>query len=222
MARSLGPETTCLREVDLENPPNKDKVLSVLPLRNFGTIRWICYLMASLLLCAGCTPKRVVNNEILTGNPPAPDQRRGQTQDQAPVDGTRQLDSPAQQRGGFGARAVDLAKAQLGKMYQWGAEGPDRFDCSGLTFFVYGRLGVNMPRVSSQQARIGSEVPRKSINPGDLLYFNTAGSSINHVGIYVGNSKFIHAPRKGMPVRTDSLNNGWWKQKYRGARRLGS
>lgn len=79
-----------------------------------------------------------------------------------------------------------------------------------------------MPRVSSRQAKVGHEIRRPNLKPGDMLYFNTSGSGINHVGIYVGKSKFIHAPRKGMPVRTDSLNNGWWKQKYRGARRIKS
>ena len=162
---------------------------------------------------SGCTPKRVVNNEILTSEDVRPQPKTPKKAVSTPGP----LPAPA---GGLGQQAASLARQQLGKMYQWGGQGPDRFDCSGLVYFVYGNLGVPMPRVSGRQAKMGQEISRQNLEPGDMLYFATSGSSINHVGIYVGKSKFIHAPRKGMPVRTDSLNNGWWRQKYRGARRI--
>jgi cell wall-associated NlpC family hydrolase len=169
------------------------------------------------LLLGGCTPKRVVNNEILTGDerpaaaPPKP----------APApDGLPKVEVPP--AAGFGERAAALARQQMGKMYQWGGVGPDRFDCSGLVYFVYGKLGVAMPRVSSRQARMGREVTRPELQPGDMVYFATNGGRIDHVGIYLGKSRFVHAPRKGMPVRIDNLDNGWWRQKYRGARRIKS
>lgn len=176
---------------------------------------------AGLLLFTGCTPKRVVNNEILTGENPPPEARpRAEPPPSAVGEQPRKPGGSLAAGEDLGTRAVQMARAQLGKMYQWGAEGPDRFDCSGLVYYVYSELGVAMPRVSSQQAKMGLEIDRKNLRPGDLLYFNTSGKGINHVGIYLGQKKFIHAPRKGMPVRTDSLNNGWWKQKYRGARRI--
>ena len=175
-----------------------------------------------VILLTGCTPKRVINNEIYTGRElpaadttPAPSPSPPASSSTSPS-----LPSSSPGSGDFGLQAVSLAKAQLGKMYQWGAEGPDRFDCSGLVYFVYGNLGVPMPRVSGLQAKVGREVPSRELAPGDMLYFATSGSDINHVGIYLGHSKFLHAPRPGMPVRTDSMNNGWWKQKYRGARRI--
>ena len=185
---------------------------------------WAGLLLATLLLaCSACTPKRVGFSEVPAE--PAPRVRKpGQSPVMAtpdappPPSGKAAAPRPAAE--GFGERAVALARQQLGKMYKWGAEGPDRFDCSGLTYFVYGKLGIQMPRVSTKQARVGREIPREQLKPGDMLYFNTQGSGVNHVGIYVGGMKFIHAPRKGMPVRKDSLNNGWWKQKFRGARRL--
>jgi len=116
--------------------------------------------------------------------------------------------------------AVSLARAQLGKPYQWGAQGPDRFDCSGLVCHVYGKLGVSMPRVSREQARTGREVARNALRPGDLVFFATDGQGINHVGIYIGHSEFIHAPRRHVPVKTDSLNNAYWSRRYRTARRV--
>ena len=171
-------------------------------------------------LCTGCSPKRVVNNEILTNEsvrrqekPASKAKPKSGSRSESTVGGV----VPA---GKFANQAVELAKNQLGKMYQWGGQGPDRFDCSGLVYYVYGNLGVSMPRVSDKQAKVGREIERSNLQPGDMLYFATSGSSINHVGIYLGHAKFIHAPRKGMPVRTDSLNNGWWRQKYRGARRI--
>lgn len=188
------------------------------PISLFGPM---CLLLG--LLLGGCTPKRVVNNEIFTGpvgSAPTPARTPAQA---GGSDAPRSTDLPATQpatKAGFGRQVADLARRQLGKMYQWGGNGPDRFDCSGLVYFVYGSLGVDLPRVSEQQARRGGEVDRKDLSPGDMLYFATSGPGIDHVGIYLGDDKFIHAPRRGIPVRTDSLHNGWWRQKFRGARRF--
>ena len=121
---------------------------------------------------------------------------------------------------GLGRSAVELARQQLGKPYQWGGAGPERFDCSGLVQYVYRTLGVDLPRVSKDQARAGVGIDRDELRPGDLLFFATSGQQINHVGIYIGNSKFIHAPRKHMPVRTESLNNAWWRRRFKAARRI--
>lgn len=120
----------------------------------------------------------------------------------------------------LGVKAAELAQQQQGKPYQWGAAGPDKFDCSGLVQYVYGSLGINLPRVSHQQALIGAQIPRNELQPGDLLFFATEGRNVNHVAIYLGHNKFVHAPRRHMPVRTDNLNNAWWRQRYQGARRV--
>lgn len=120
----------------------------------------------------------------------------------------------------LGLEAASLAKKQLGKPYKWGAEGPDKFDCSGLVLYVYKNLGVNLPRVSGMQAYAGVHVDRKDLQPGDLVFFQLNGSRIDHVGIYVGYNKFVHAPRKHLPVKTESLKNSYWGGRYRGARRL--
>lgn len=135
--------------------------------------------------------------------------------------GTSSIPSPRKSPTALGPQAVDLAKAQLGKPYQWGAAGPNKFDCSGLVQYVYSNLGVALPRVSGQQASAGVHVDRDDLIPGDLVFFRISGNRIDHVGIYVGRGKFIHAPRQHSPVRFDSLNDSWWRQKFKGGRRVG-
>lgn len=182
----------------------------------------ICLLCG--LLLGACTPKRVVNNEVFTGAraaAPAPVSRPSPAPaPAAPVPAPARPGPRPASEADFGRQAADLALRQVGKMYQWGGQGPDRFDCSGLVYYVFGSLGVDLPRVSGQQARRGGEVARAELRPGDLLCFATSGVEIDHVGIYLGDQKFVHAPRPGIPVRTDSLHNGWWRQKFRGARRI--
>ena len=120
----------------------------------------------------------------------------------------------------LGLEAAALAKKQIGKPYQWGASGPDKFDCSGLVMYVYDKLGVKLPRVSGQQAYAGIHVDRKDLQPGDLDFFRLNGSRIDHLGIYIGHSKFVHAPRRYLPVKTESLNNSYWGRRFKGGRRL--
>lgn len=99
-------------------------------------------------------------------------------------------------RGGSSTKAsqvVDFAKDQLGKPYVWGAAGPNSFDCSGFTLYVYSKFGKSLPHNSAAQSNSGTTVSKGDIIPGDLLFFKTGGSSvINHVGIYIGNDQFIH------------------------------
>ncbi len=117
---------------------------------------------------------------------------------------------------------IDLAHAQLGKPYVWGAEGPNSFDCSGLTYYVYkNAAGVNLPRVSRDQYRTGTAVSRSNLQPGDLIFYSTDGSgNITHVAIYVGNGQMIHAPRSGKNVEKVSINNSYWNKAYVGAKRV--
>jgi peptidoglycan DL-endopeptidase CwlO len=99
-------------------------------------------------------------------------------------------------------RAVEAAKTRLGSPYQWGAAGPDRFDCSGLTSWAWRQAGVEIPRSSGAQYAGLPKVDRASLQPGDLLFF---GSPIHHVGMYVGNGQMIEAPYTGEVVRYRSI-----------------
>jgi len=121
---------------------------------------------------------------------------------------------------GLGIAAAELALAQVGKPYAYGATGPDRFDCSGLALWVYGNLGVNLPRVARQQARAGRSVRLVEAQPGDLLCFALNGGSIDHVGLYLGGDRFVHAPRRGRPVTSEELSGAYWRPRLRDVRRV--
>ncbi|MGL6107139.1 C40 family peptidase [Romboutsia sp.] len=118
-------------------------------------------------------------------------------------------------------KVVDLAHDQIGKPYVWGAEGPNSFDCSGLTYYVYKQVGVTLPRVSRDQYSAGKSVSKSDLQPGDLIFASTDGSGkISHVGIYVGNGYMIHSPKPGDVVQKSNMNNSYWNNAYVGARRV--
>jgi cell wall-associated NlpC family hydrolase len=105
-------------------------------------------------------------------------------------------------KGGAG-KAVQTAAAQLGKPYEWAADGPDSYDCSGLTMYAWGSAGVSLPHSSQAQYSSLPHVARSQIQPGDLLFY---GSPIHHVGIYEGGGVMINAPETGENVRRDSIS----------------
>ena len=117
---------------------------------------------------------------------------------------------------------VDLAHKQIGKPYVWGAEGPNSFDCSGLTYYVYkNAAGITLPRNSRSQYGAGKAVSKSNLQPGDLIFSSTDGTgNITHVAIYVGNGQMIHAPRSGKNVEKVSMNTSYWNKAYVGARRI--
>lgn len=116
---------------------------------------------------------------------------------------------------------INLAKKQIGKPYKYGATGPDSFDCSGLTYYVYkNAAGITLPRNSSAQASAGTYVSRSNLKPGDLVFFNTSGSGISHVGIYIGNDEMIHAPSSGKTISTVKITQSYWSSRYVTARRI--
>ncbi len=107
------------------------------------------------------------------------------------------------------AKAVEFARAQLGKPYQWGATGPDSYDCSGLTMSAYASAGVSIPRTSRAQWTIGTHIGSVAdLVPGDLVFYadGTSASTIHHVGLYVGDGLMIEAPFTGASVRIASIN----------------
>ncbi|MDK2563463.1 SH3 domain-containing protein [Romboutsia sedimentorum] len=120
-----------------------------------------------------------------------------------------------------GQAVIDLVKAQLGRPYAWGAEGPNSFDCSGLTYYVYGKVGIKLPRVSRDQYNVGSSVNYSNLKPGDLLFSSTDGSgNITHVGIYIGNGEMIHSPKPGDVIQRTNINTSYWQNAHVGAKRV--
>jgi cell wall-associated NlpC family hydrolase len=117
---------------------------------------------------------------------------------------------PAANPGGYGngsvSDVIDFALAQVGKAYVWGAEGPDSFDCSGLTMMAWRQAGVSISHYSGSQYDETQKVSTDSLQPGDLLYFYAISE---HVGIYIGNGEFVHAANPGVGVVHASLDDYW-------------
>jgi cell wall-associated NlpC family hydrolase len=115
---------------------------------------------------------------------------------------------------------VRTARRYVGVPYRWGGESPGTgFDCSGLTMVVYRINGLDLPRSSKQQWRIGKSIKRRELQKGDLVFFaTTGGSKISHVGIYTGGDKFLHAPGRGRRIQTSSLSSKYYRTRYVGAR----
>lgn len=116
---------------------------------------------------------------------------------------------------------LQRAFSLLGTPYRWGGSSPESgFDCSGLVGYVFRTIGIDLPRVSRAMADEGTKVAsRDALAEGDLVFFGKRGH-IDHVGIYIGEGKFLHAPRTGRDVTVSSLTSGYWAQKYLEARRV--
>ena len=124
--------------------------------------------------------------------------------------------APPRRAEGVGARAVGIAERYLGVPYVWGGASPSGFDCSGLIMYVYAQLGIDLPHFAAAQFRDGRHVRMDQLRRGDLVFFD----DLNHVGIYIGGGRFIHAPHTGDHVRISSLSSGWYAENYDGATRV--
>ena len=118
-----------------------------------------------------------------------------------------------------GGTAVRVARAQIGKPYAWGGNGPGSFDCSGLTSYAYRAAGISLPRTSHAQFGVGGRVSRGAVRAGDLVFFATNGPGASHVGIAISNGSFVSATTRG--VRIQPISGSYWGRTYVGARRVG-
>jgi cell wall-associated NlpC family hydrolase len=135
-----------------------------------------------------------------------------------PTSASSSDDIPAPPASSVGGRVVQIAMQYLGHPYQWGAAGPDAFDCSGLVVYVFAQVGISLPHYTGDLWAGGVPVGRGDLQPGDLVFFY----GIGHVGIYIGGDQFIHAPHTGDVVKISSLNEGSYASSYDGARRYGT
>jgi cell wall-associated NlpC family hydrolase len=139
------------------------------------------------------------------------------------ADGARASLAEAADRMLQGTREIGLfAMSLVGIDYLYGGESPERgLDCSGLIRYVFQHVtGVTLPRTAQELSRIGKDIRAADLEPGDLVFFNTRRFAFSHVGIYLGNDRFIHAPSRGGEVGVASLANAYWQKRYNGARRL--
>ena len=141
---------------------------------------------------------------------------------------SNQLSGPLQTaRNTFGGKASDLviqAMGLLGVPYKRGGISEEKgFDCSGFVRYMFEKsVGLVLPRRAEDQAKVTEEINRSELKPGDLVFFNTMKRTFSHVVIYVGDGKFIHAPRPGKSVRVDDMREAYWQKRFNGARRVQS
>lgn len=125
----------------------------------------------------------------------------------------------------FTDRAANLAieaMSLIGIHYRRGGTSPQNgLDCSGLVRYVFREAnGTELPRTSAEMSKLGEQVDKSQLQPGDLVFFNTLKRTFSHVGIYLGDNKFIHAPSSGGTVRIESMDLSYWKARFNGARRI--
>ncbi|MDF0606080.1 C40 family peptidase [Neisseriaceae bacterium TC5R-5] len=172
-----------------------------LPLRLIATV------LAGFILFAQAAPETTFQDD--------PPSTQVTTSDDAKQDRAASAEDAV---GGLLLQAMSL----LGVAYRFGGNSPETgLDCSGFIRYVFQRsLKVNLPRTVIEMAKLGRAVNKSELVPGDLVFFNTRGFNYSHAGIYMGNGKFIHAPRTGKNIEVVNMNQSYWTARYNGARRV--
>ena len=139
-------------------------------------------------------------------------------------DGHSNSSSSGRRSSGSQDEAGDLimnAMSLIGLSYRFGGNSPTQgLDCSGFMQYIFKRsMGITLPRTSAEMATVGQQVDRANLKPGDMVFFG-AGGRVSHVGMYIGNDRFIHAPRTGRDIEITSMNGNYWKSRYITARRV--
>ncbi len=119
-----------------------------------------------------------------------------------------------------GGQAAETALSLVGTPYRYGGEDLKGVDCSGLVYYSFKQAGMEVPRSTTDQKRAAKPVPTRKMRKGDLVFFKQYGRRYSHVGIYIGDDKFVHAPSTGKRVRTDSLSSPYWAKHFLDARRF--
>ena len=139
-------------------------------------------------------------------------------------DGHSNSSSSGRRSSGSQDEAGDLimnAMSLIGLSYRFGGNSPTQgLDCSGFMQYIFKRsMGITLPRTSAEMATVGQQVDRANLRPGDMVFFGSGGR-VSHVGMYIGNDRFIHAPRTGRDIEITSMNGNYWKSRYITARRV--
>lgn len=185
-----------------QSPSNTMTIKEAFPL--FQTLALACTLIASLWLCSPARASDITEYDFRPQ--PQPLSTRSKLQQ-------------------FTDRASELAVSAMGMIgihYKYGGNNPENgLDCSGLVRYVFkDAWGVNVPRTAAELSRSGEKIDKQDLQPGDLVFYNTLRRSFSHVGIYLGDNKFIHAPSAGGKVRIESMDLAYWKSRFNGARRI--
>lgn len=167
-------------------------------------LAFLCLLLATLAGCAGVDSRRAPDPEPAVLEP---GQHPG-----GRIDDGRQT--------GEGERIAAAAELLVGSPYRFGGSGPREFDCSGLVFYLHRGIGVDVPRTAGEQFARARRLARDELQPGDLVFFRDGGADVTHVGVYVGDARFVHAPKSGRPVSYAGLDEDYFSTNYAGAGRL--
>jgi cell wall-associated NlpC family hydrolase len=171
---------------------------------------------------AACASSGVVN----TPQPfPMPGGKGGTTAIPAPTSNPNPLEpvepvEPLEPSSASGYAVSGTALSLRGAPYRDGGIDPSGFDCSGFVRYVYEQHGVAIPRQVRDQYRVGTDVDRNELQPGDLVFFSTVAPGASHVGIVIGGDQFVHAPSERGVVRVESLSSQYWASRYIGAKRV--
>ncbi|MDA8448018.1 C40 family peptidase [Paracidovorax valerianellae] len=170
--------------------------------------RWICLL---LLACASA--------HAAPNNAPSSDDLDRFVHEKTVLSQLKEARHNVQDKAG---EVVATAMGFLGVPYRRGGNNAETgFDCSGFIRTIYGQAsGFILPRRADQQAAATETIDKKDLQPGDLVFFNTMRRAFSHVGMYVGEGKFIHAPRSGAEVRVEDMRASYWQRRFNGARRV--
>lgn len=171
-------------------------------------MRWLCLFLFVVCAAAQAAPATSVDDDL-----------------ERFVADNRLLDKLEQMGQTVTDRASDLvvtAMGFLGVPYRRGGNSAETgFDCSGFVRAMYeSTVGLVLPRLAKEQAAATEKIDKKDLQPGDLVFFNTMRHAFSHVGIYVGDGKFIHAPKPGAQVRVEDMGVAYWKRRFDGARRV--
>jgi cell wall-associated NlpC family hydrolase len=119
-----------------------------------------------------------------------------------------------------GYAVAGTALSLRGSPYRSGGSDPGGFDCSGFIWYVFARHGVSVPRTVEEQYQAGREVRPEALAAGDLVFFDTTGSGVSHVGMVIGGDEFVHAPSSRGQVRVERVSSSYWAPRFVGARRI--
>lgn len=158
-------------------------------------------LLIALPLLASCAGPQQISRNVDSSELP-------NTANRAPADRSEEL--------------VFYALAFLDVKYRYGGTDPETgWDCSGYVSHVFkNAIGVTLPRTSAAMSERGASIGRAALKPGDLVFFNTLKRAYSHVGIYIGNNRFVHAPSSGKSVQISDMNSNYWARRFNGGRRI--
>ncbi|MDF1485728.1 C40 family peptidase [Ramlibacter sp. H39-3-26] len=178
--------------------------------------RWFCVL---LLVCASAHAAPAASPSPSAPTAPTADDIHQLLADQGLIERIDHVRQSVRQRA---SELVVNAMGFLGVPYRRGGNDADTgFDCSGFVRAIYEQtVGLLLPRRANEQAAATQKIDKNDLQPGDLVFFNTLRRAFSHVGIYVGDGKFIHAPRPGAQVRVEDMDLGYWRRRFDGARRV--